>query len=688
MQNVLIVGAGKGGTAILQLFSDIELLSVQKVADINSNAPGMIEARKNGIATYPSYMEAIDETIDIIVETTGDATVFQELRQMKPKNCVLIPGTVAHVIADLLYEKEGLMNQVENEVNMREILLSSIHDGMIVVDTNERITFVNQSAADILNQQETEMLGKKIREIIPDSALPNILQTKEKEINKQLILENGKKVITTRIPIIDDSNQLIGSFAVFKDITEVVELAEKVTDLKEIQTMLKAIIQSSEEAISVVDENGIGLMINPAYTKITGLHEEEIIGKPATTDISEGESVHYEVLRTRKPVRGRKMKVGPYDKDVLVNVAPIIVDGKLKGSVGVIHDLSEIESLSAELKKAKRIIRNLEAKYTFDDIIADSEDMRLTLEQAKIGAKMPTSILLRGEPGTGKELLAHAIHNESRRKFDNFIRVNCGLVDDDTLQKELFGDELGPPERQKGLFEEASNGSVFLDDIGEMSLTMQGKLLKVLEDQEVVRFGGHERIPVDVRIIAATSVNLERAIVNGSFKESLFYRLNRLPIHLPPLRERMDDLKPLTKHLMNHLNESYGRKINNISEAALDKLRNYSFPGNVRELENILAQAFIKMHPHEREIEEHHIPRLHKHTFDQLDLFHDQREEEFATLQEAMDDFEKQFILEILEANDYIKSKTAKQLNISIRNLYYKMDKYNIGKHINSAEDG
>lgn len=495
-------------------------------------------------------------------------------------------------------------------------------------------------------------------------------------------------MITTRIPIIDDSNQLIGSFAVFKDITEVVELAEKVTDLKEIQTMLKAIIQSSEEAISVVDENGIGLMINPAYTKITGLHEEEIIGKPATTDISEGESVHYEVLRTRKPVRGRKMKVGPYDKDVLVNVAPIIVDGKLKGSVGVIHDLSEIESLSAELKKAKRIIRNLEAKYTFDDIIADSEDMRLTLEQAKIGAKMPTSILLRGEPGTGKELLAHAIHNESRRKFDNFIRVNCGLVDDDTLQKELFGDELGPPERQKGLFEEASNGSVFLDDIGEMSLTMQGKLLKVLEDQEVVRFGGHERIPVDVRIIAATSVNLERAIVNGSFKESLFYRLNRLPIHLPPLRERMDDLKPLTKHLMNHLNESYGRKINNISEAALDKLRNYSFPGNVRELENILAQAFIKMHPHEREIEEHHIPRLHKHTFDQLDLFHDQREEEFATLQEAMDDFEKQFILEILEANDYIKSKTAKQLNISIRNLYYKMDKYNIGKHINSAEDG
>lgn len=180
MQNVLIVGAGKGGTAILQLFSDIELLSVQKVADINSDAPGMIEARKNGIATYPSYMEAIDETIDIIVETTGDATVFQELRQMKPKNCVLIPGTVAHVIADLLYEKEGLMNQVENEVNMREILLSSIHDGMIVVDTNERITFVNQSAADILNQQETRCLERKSEKLSLTLLCPTFFKQKRK----------------------------------------------------------------------------------------------------------------------------------------------------------------------------------------------------------------------------------------------------------------------------------------------------------------------------------------------------------------------------------------------------------------------------------------------------------------------------------------------------------------------------
>src|SRR5699024_10808847 len=161
-----------------------------------------------------------------------------------------------------------------------------------------------------------------------------------------LFLENGKKVITTRIPIIDDQNILRGAFAVFKDITEVVNLAEQNTDLNEIKTMLEAIIYSSEEATSVVEEKGKGLMINPAYTRITGLSEKDVIGKPATVDIAEGESIHMQVLRTKKPIRGARLKVGPMNKDVFVNVAPVIVQNEVKGSVAVIHDLSRIESLT------------------------------------------------------------------------------------------------------------------------------------------------------------------------------------------------------------------------------------------------------------------------------------------------------------------------------------------------------
>src|SRR5690606_4534526 len=160
-----------------------------------------------------------------------------------------------------------------------------------------------------------------------------------------------------------------GGCAVFKDISEVVSLAEQITDLKEVQTMLQAIIQSSDDAISVVDENGNGLLVNPAYTRITGLAMEEVIGQPASADISEGESMHLKVLQTRKPYRGVHLKVGPLNREVIVNVAPIIVDNKLKGSVGVIHDTTEIRSLMKELDRARSIIRTLESKYTFDDII-------------------------------------------------------------------------------------------------------------------------------------------------------------------------------------------------------------------------------------------------------------------------------------------------------------------------------
>ena len=189
-------------------------------------------------------------------------------------------------------------------------------------------------------------------EVIPESRLPLILETRRIETNQEMILGNDRKIITTRIPIIEENGTLIGAFAVFKDITEVVNLAEEITDLKEIQTMLQAIIHSSDDAISVVDENGRGILINPAYTRLTGLTQEQVIGQPATADISEGESMHMKVLQTRRAVRGVPMRVGANKREVIVNVAPIIVKGKLKGSVGVIHDMSEIKSLNRELNRA------------------------------------------------------------------------------------------------------------------------------------------------------------------------------------------------------------------------------------------------------------------------------------------------------------------------------------------------
>jgi len=684
MQTVMIVGAGKGGSALLRILMETSMLKVKVIVDTNSHAPGLKLAKEYGIQTGTDWREFISEEIDIIIEVTGDQEVFLQLREAKRKHSVLIPGSVAYLIAALIEEKEDLISSIENEKFKHDLIFNSTGDGMIGINRQSEIILFNQSAEEMIGVKKEKAIGRHILDVIPNSQLQRVMETRRAEQNQELVLNNGLKIITTRIPMIGENSELIGAFAVFKDITQVMNLAEEITNLKEVKTMLQAIIQSSDEAISVVDEHGRGLLINPAYSRITGLSEEKIIGKPASADISEGESVHMKVLQTRRPVRGVAMRVGPKKKEVVVNVAPVIVDGILKGSVGVIHDVSEIETLNRELYRARQIIRNLEAKYTFDDIIGKSEEMTIAIEQARLGAKTPATVLLRGESGTGKELFAHAIHNGSDRKYNKFIRVNCAALSESLLESELFGYEEGAFSGAKrggkrGLFEEANNGSIFLDEIGELSANTQAKLLRVLQEKEITRVGGTKAIQINVRVIAATNVNLEKGIATGTFREDLYYRLNRMPIHIPSLRKRKEDIPLLCIRLLQKINQEYGRNVEEISEGALKKLMAYDWPGNVRELDNILGRAIIFMNYNENILDEHHVPVLAKGGTHQ----HPNKQYEIDTvleknLSQQLEEYEKNIIKNTLEQNSGNKTKTAKQLGLSVRNLYYKIEKYGI----------
>lgn len=682
MKRVLIVGAGKGGSALFNILQATESMEIAAIVDINEDANGLKLARRAKIPVSVDWEPWVHNDIDIIIEATGDDQILEQIIEKRPRRTVVIPGSVAYIISELLFEKEALMDKVKYQSKNQELILNHIHDGMIVMNKNENIQFINKSAEKIIGKSRKQYIGTHIKELITDSRLPHVLQTQRKEVNQKLTLPNGKKIITTRIPIINEIGELIGAFAVFKDITEVMKLAEENTDLNEIKTMLEAIIKSSDEAISVVDENGNGLIINPAYTRITGLKEKDVIGKPATVDISEGESMHLKVLQTRRAVRGVRMKVGPGKKEVLVNVAPIIVNGVIRGSVGVLHDVSEIQALTKELKHARQIIRNLEARYTFDDIIGSSSEMKLALEQAKVGAKTPAIVLLRGDSGTGKELFAHAIHNESDRKHNKFIRVNCAAIAESLLESELFGYVEGAftgamQGGKKGLFEEANHGSIFLDEIGELSLSMQAKLLRVLQENEIVRVGGTKPVSIDVRVITATNVNLEKAIMNNTFREDLYYRLNRLPIFIPSVKERLNDLPDLIQHIIQKINQDYGRNVQTISKEALNKLKQYHWPGNVRELENVIGRAMIFMDMNEEVIDKKYIPTLQALSLPAKSSI-DERIKGESTLQDAINQFEKAYISKTYEQNEFNKTKTAKALNVSIRNLYYKMKKYNL----------
>ncbi|KML13121.1 ATPase AAA [Bacillus safensis] len=686
MQRVLIVGAGQGGSALLETLLKTNTIQIIAIADLDLEAPGMAEAKKNGIDTTTDWKEYIKDDIDIIIETTGSSAVLKELMEEKPEHAVIVPSSMAYVISELMSEKQQLIQILKEQTYKHDRIFNATNDGMIFINMDEEVVLFNRSAAKMVGCSQKDAIGRHIREVIPNTKLPDILRSREPEFNQKQFLNQQIQIVTTRLPIIDDAGRMLGALSIFKDITDAVELAEEVTNLKEVRTMLEAIIQSSDEAISVVDEQGKGILINRAYTKMTGLTDKEVVGKPAGADISEGESMHLKVLETRRPVRGVRMKVGPNKKDVIVNVAPVIVDGILKGSVGVIHDVSEIQSLTNELNKARQLIRTLEAKYTFEDIIGESEQMLVALEQAKLGAKTPATILLRGESGTGKELFAHAIHNESDRKYNRFVRVNCAALSETLLESELFGYEEGAFSGarrggKKGLFEEANQGSIFLDEIGEMTPSTQAKLLRVMQEKEIVRVGGTKAIPVDVRVITATNVNIEKAMAEGKFREDLYYRMNRYPISIPPLRQRLEDIDSLSKRLIQKINLDYGRNVSGLTEQALKRLRSYKWPGNVRELENVLGRAMIFLNPQEEWIDEGHISFMESEDpeeKEQQELAVSQFEGE--TLSDAVEAFEAQLIKQTLEKHQFNRTKTAKTLGISIRNLYYKMDKYQLAK--------
>lgn len=688
MKTVLIIGAGTGGMSILQILLKAKGFRIIGVVDHNKGAKGIKLAIKHGIKVAEDWATFLEESPDIIFEVTGKDELFQAVSTRKKKDTVLVNGRVAFILANLIQEKEELIKKSKEEAYQHELVFNATDNGMVVIDQTEHLVLYNKAAESMVEVKKEEAIGKHIKDVIPASRLPEILKTGKVESNRRSYLHNGLEIIATRMPITNDKGNILGALAVFKDVTEFTNLAEEITNLKHVQNMLEAIIQSSDDAISVVDEKGNGILINPAYTRITGLKKEDIIGKPATADISEGESMHLQVLETKKAVRGVRMKVGSSNRDVVVNVAPIMVNGELKGSVGVLHDLSEIQNLTQELKRARQIIRNLEAKYTFDDIIGSSKEMKEALEQAQLSAKTPATVLLRGESGTGKELFAHAIHNASERKYNKFIRVNCAAISESLLESELFGYEEGAFSGAKrggkrGLFEEAHHGSIFLDELGELSQNTQAKLLRVLQEHEIVRVGGTKPISINVRIIAATNANLEKAIAEGTFREDLYYRINRMPIYIPPLRERKEDIPSLSKHLLKKLNLEYGRTIEGISEEALHMLMDYTWAGNVRELENILGRAMIFMKPYEHIIKKQHLPSLLlkdgaalKPAMQDQDHLHSEMSK--FTLAEQVAKFEKNIIESALKKHNGNKTAASRELGLSIRNFYYKIQKYQI----------
>ncbi|MGB9858711.1 MAG: sigma 54-interacting transcriptional regulator [Moorellaceae bacterium] len=358
---------------------------------------------------------------------------------------------------------------------------------------------------------------------------------------------------------------------------------------------LQAILDFVCDGIVACDHEGIITAFNPAAQMITGIAADEAMGRRVDQVLPQLKLE--EVLKGSRPVFNNLAKVK--EKEIMINKVPVNVKGETAGVVATLHDIATIQKAEYQIRR-KLATGGLRAKVTFADIAGESEVMASTIAQAQKYAATSATVLILGETGTGKELFAQAIHNASPRRDNPFVAINCAALPENLLESELFGYEEGAFTGAKksgkpGLFELAHNGTIFLDEIGDLPTSLQAKLLRVLQQREVMRVGGQTVIPVDVRVIAATNCDLWEAVREGRFRSDLYYRLNVLPLRLPPLRERPEDIPALIKDILFKSNRTLVRYAEIIARHILDQLPGYPWPGNVRELENILERIAALM---------------------------------------------------------------------------------------------
>jgi Nif-specific regulatory protein len=334
-----------------------------------------------------------------------------------------------------------------------------------------------------------------------------------------------------------------------------------------------------------------------------------------------------------------------------------------------------------DLKRENQNLKNqLKKKYKFENIIGDSEKMHQIFETIEKVADTDSTILILGESGTGKELIAKAIHYNSYRREGPFIPVNCAAIPSELLESELFGHEKGAftnaIRTRIGRFELANGGTVFLDEIGDMSPSLQSKLLRVLQERQFERIGGVKTVKIDIRIIAATHQDLKVAVEQGRFRQDLYYRLNVIPIRVPPLRERKSDIPLLVHHFLNHFNRSKKRKIQGIHNEALNRLMEYHWPGNVRELENIIERIVILTNNDSITVQDLPEKIQSLSLEEQTPLF--EIPEEGISLDNALNEFEKRLILQALNKTGWIKNKAAQLLSLNRTTLIEKIKRQNL----------
>ncbi|MCT4597946.1 MAG: sigma 54-interacting transcriptional regulator [Vallitalea sp.] len=503
--------------------------------------------------------------------------------------------------SDFSMDTENI-SKVDTLLQDNMITSSNIHNaidnGLIVVDNRQTIIVFNKGIEKLMGISAQQALGQHVHNIFPNSKVEKVLKTKE-NFPPYLTVIGKHDVMVTTSPIIE-KDQVLGVICVLDDISKLVNISWELDEIKELKEKYLRILETVQDGICLYNQKGIVTYVNKAHKQITG------------NEIAEGDNLNLispkgnriSVIETGKKING-VISHKNNGTTVIAYITPIIVRDYIVGGISVIKDITEIESLMETVNHLSAKAEYLEEELNrrnkldpaFNRIIGTSSKLYNAMKIASKTSNNNLNVLIRGESGTGKELIAEAIHYSSKRMDKPFVRVNCAAIPANLLESEMFGHikgaYTGAIKTKMGKFELANGGTIFLDEIGELDKSMQAKMLRAIQKKEFQRVGGEKTITVDVRIVAATNRDLEKLVKTGEFREDLYYRLNVIPIWLPSLRERKEDIPILLEHFFNKIANNLGDKPKIISKNALQKLVNYDWPGNIRELENIVERLVV-----------------------------------------------------------------------------------------------
>ena len=487
------------------------------------------------------------------------------------------------------------------------LVLNSIYNGIVAINRDGLIVYFNKTAERIFNVPEHHAIDRHILDVLPNTGIKLVecLKTATPFYGEKL---NGQKVtlVSNINPILADGN-VCGVISVFQDISEVEVISKELDLFKTVKNWLDTIIDSSYDGLWICDHQGKVVRINKAAERMHGVKADEMVGKSMSDLERQGlidKSATLEVFKRKATVTMIQKIRG--EKKILVTSNPIFNDREeITFVVSNDRDMSEMDNLRKKLEETQVLAKGYSSKLLelemrgvdLSSIIFRSAEMVRIIELVLKLAQVDSTVLLLGESGVGKGIMAKLIHKQSTRNHGPFVRVDCAGIPDSLIESELFGYEKGAftgakVEGKVGLLELANKGSLFLDEIRRDPFRRPIKASPVLEDHEIMRVGGTEPREIDVRIIVATNKDLEKMVLSKTFREDLYYRLNVVPIRIPPLRERRDDILPLIYFNLTKFNEHY-RKNKSVSAELVEALCRYDYPGNVRELANLVERVFI-----------------------------------------------------------------------------------------------